>query len=117
MLVAEESSETLAAIQRALASEPVKIFTATTRDAAWELFQPAHPRIVMADYALSGNSGLALMDRCVAADPGVDFVLLADSAHSEVALEAIRRGAYDCLYKPLDIGKLRDCVRTLVGQA
>jgi DNA-binding NtrC family response regulator len=117
IVVADESSEVLSSVSEALASESVTIFPASSFDEAWEQFQYVHPRIVIADYALSDRSAMALMDRCLAADPGVDFVLLADSQNSGVALEAIRRGAYDCVYKPLDPTKLRVVVHTLKEQA
>jgi DNA-binding NtrC family response regulator len=117
MLVLDDSSDTTAAISEALAAESVQLFTATTREAAWELFQRVRPRIVLASVDFSGDSSLELMDRFLAADPGVDFVLIADPGRSEIAMDAIRRGASDCLYKPVDLAKLRLSVHTLVDQA
>jgi DNA-binding NtrC family response regulator len=117
MLVVSESPDTLQGVSEAMSSESVQVSTAATADSAWEQFQRLRPRIILADFVLTGSSGLALLDRVLAADPGVDFVLIAEPDPPEVALDAIRRGAYDCLYKPLDIAKLRLRIHTLVVQA
>jgi DNA-binding NtrC family response regulator len=117
MLVVSESPDTLQGVSEALGPESVQIVTAATADSAWEQFQRLRPRIILADFALSETNGLELMDRVLAVDPGVDFVLIAEPDPPEVALDAIRRGAYDCLYKPLDIARLRLRIHTLVAQA
>ena len=117
ILILHESLDSLVTLSETLASESVQIATATTASAAWDEFQRLRPRIVLADFTLPGSNGLELMDRFLAADPGIDFVLMAEPDPPEVALDAIRRGAYDCLYKPIDLAKLRLCVHTLVAQA
>jgi DNA-binding NtrC family response regulator len=117
ILVADSSNETLALIGEALTIESVQVHGASSLDSAWELFQQLRPRILLADSALPGGGGLDLMDRCLAADPGIDFVILSEGCQSEVALDAIRRGAYDCLTKPLDLPRLRLIVHALLEQA
>jgi DNA-binding NtrC family response regulator len=117
LLVVDESPATVAAISQALSAEPIQVFSASTPDTAWQQFQQIRPRIVLADAVFTRASGLELMDRFLAADPGVDFVVMTEGGPSEIALDSIRRGAYDCLPKPIDIAKLRLCVRTLIDQA
>ena len=117
MLVVDESPETLEMVSQALASESVEITSAADANAGWEQFERVRPRIVLAGFEMSGLNGLEFMERVLTSDPGVDFVLMAAPDPPEVALDAIRRGAYDCLYKPLDVTKLRFCIHTLVAQA
>jgi DNA-binding NtrC family response regulator len=116
LLVVSESRDAAVAISAALAAEPVQLFTALTQDEAWAEFQRVRPRVVLADLTASPD-GLELMDRFLAADPGIEFVLMVEPGPPEAALDAIRHGAYDCLNKPLDIAKLRLCIHTLVAQA
>jgi len=117
VLVVDEAPDTFQFISEALSSEPLQVVWAPTIGSAIEHFERIHPRIVLADFAMPGMDGLELMDRFLAADPGTDFVLLADRNLDETALDAIRRGATECLYKPLQIDKLQLCVHLLVEQA
>lgn len=117
VLVVDEASDTFQFISEALSSEPLQLFWAPTISSAVEHFERIRPRIVLADFAMPGTDGLELMDRFLAADPGTDFVLMADRNLDETALDAIRRGASECLYKPLEIEKLQLCVHLLVEQA
>ncbi len=117
VLVVDETPETFQIISEALSHESVQLFVVPNVNAALEHFERIHPRIVIADFALQGMDGLQFMDRVLAADPGTDFVLMADSNLDETALDAIRRGASECLSKPLDPLKLRTCIHALVEQA
>ena len=116
-LVVDEAPESLQFISDALASECVQLFLASSAEEALRQFERVKPRIVLADFATHGMNGLELMERVLASDPGTEFVLMAGAEHSETALDAIRHGASNCLYKPLDAAKLRLCVRALVEQA
>jgi len=116
-LVVDEAPESLQFISDALASERVQLFLASSSEEALRQFEREKPRIVLADFATRGMNGLELMDRVLASDPGTEFVLMAGAEHSETALDAIRLGASNCLYKPLDAANLRLCVHALVEQA
>lgn len=117
VLVVDETPGILEWISQALASEPVQLLLAASSDEALRQFEQIRPRIVLADFALRGMNGLELLDQCLASDPATDFVFMADLERAETALDAIRRGASHCLYKPLDPAKLRLCMHSLVEQA
>ncbi len=117
VLVVGEGSDMFRIISEALSSEPVQLFLARDANSAIEQFEVLHPRIVLADFVLTGTDGLQLMDRLLAADPGTDFVLMADRNLDETALDAIRHGASECLFKPLEAAKVLFCVHVLVERA
>ncbi len=62
-------------------------------------------------------NGMELLDRMVAADPGVDVILMTSHYSTDSAVEAIQKGACDYLTKPLDIAKLRNRVSALLADA
>jgi DNA-binding NtrC family response regulator len=117
VLVVEETEEVLSTIEEALASEPLQVFFARDWNFALEQFAQLRPRIVLSALKLGGRSGLELLEHLLAADPGVDFVLLGKWETLETPLEAIRHGAYDCLNLPLEADQLRRCIHNLVEQA
>lgn len=117
MLVVDDSPESLQLVCEALAVEDVHLNLASSAESALEMLQELRPRIVLSDMVLPGISGLDLLDRVLAKDPATDFVLMTAYHSPESAVDAIRRGACDYLPKPLNVGRLRSCVRGLVAEA
>jgi DNA-binding NtrC family response regulator len=117
LLAVDDTPENLDLVRDALAGEDVQIFTAPSAEVALERFLQVRPRIVVSDLVLPGMNGLELLDRVLAKDPGTDFILMTAYYSTESAVDAIRRGAYDYLPKPLDVERLRKCVRDLVQEA
>jgi DNA-binding NtrC family response regulator len=62
-------------------------------------------------------TGIELLERIVAVDPGTDVILLTSHYSPESAVEAIQKGASDYWTKPLDEEKLRSRIATLLGDA
>src|ERR1700692_4197354 len=68
------------------------------------------PDVILLDLRLPDQSGLEVYQgiRRIDARIPVIFVTLAKTA--DVAIEAMKQGAYDYLFKPLDLGELRRVV-------
>ena len=75
-MVVDDAPEHLELIRAALASEDVEILTATTAESALEQFEKTRTRIVLSDLVLPGMSGMDLLDKILARDPGVEFILM-----------------------------------------
>jgi DNA-binding NtrC family response regulator len=117
MLIVDDDSTVLEIICDALAGENVQLFTAPSAEAALEQLARIRPRIILSDLLLPGMSGLELLDRVLANDPGNDFILMSGHYSTESAVDAIRNGACDYLAKPLNMDRLRARVRALVEAA
>lgn len=62
--------------------------------------------VVLLDRHLGSEDGLELLPRVMAAFPDVPVVLVTSDSKTEVAVEAMRRGAFDFLPKPFDEARL-----------
>ena len=82
----------------------------TAADAARD-FLAHRPDAVLCDVRLPDRSGLDLLAEFRAADPKVPVILMTGFGTSETAIEAMRRGAYDYLLKPLDPEQVEELVR------
>jgi len=117
MLVVDNEPETLKLVRDTLAGEKVQLLTVSDAESALEQLLEVRPQIVLCDLRLPGMDGLDLLERVLEGDAGIDFILMADNASAEAAVDAIRKGACDYLSKPLDNARLRSCIRRLVGEA
>ena len=117
MLVVDGEPETPALVRDALAGENIELFSAATAESALEQLAQIHPRIVLSDLLLQGMSGMELLDRVLANDPGTDFILMTGDYSTESAVQAVAKGACDCLPKPLNMERLCDRVRVLIDVA
>ena len=117
LLVVDSSTADIELVRTALAEEDVQIATAPSAESALERLPQLRSRIILSDLRLPGMNGLEFLERVLAKDPGIDFILMTGHYSTESAVDAIRKGATDYLPKPIDEERLRQCVGNLIKQA
>jgi DNA-binding NtrC family response regulator len=81
---------------------------------AIEIIRSRQIDVVVTDLKLDGDvDGLTILEEAKKADDSTEVILITAYGTIDTCKEAIKRGAYDYLLKPIDIGQLR----TLVTQA
>jgi NtrC-family two-component system response regulator AlgB len=63
--------------------------------------------MVLLDMRLNDDSGLDLIPELLQADPSLSIVLMTGFGSVESAVEAMRRGAFDYIHKPIAPAELR----------
>src|ERR1700733_6129996 len=63
-------------------------------------------RAVIADFKMPAMDGLAFLEKVLQYDPGIYIILVTGYYSVDAAIDAIKRGAYDYLAKPLDFNRL-----------
>jgi two-component system response regulator AtoC len=91
-----------------LESRPFNVFGAANSELALEWIAKRRPALVLLDQISHELPGLEMLDRILAIDPGIDVILVASQYSTESAIEAIQRGAYDYLPKPVPVDRLRE---------
>lgn len=69
---------------------------------------------VISDIRMAGMSGIELLGKLKAVDPGIEVIMLTAYETIETARQALRYGACDYLNKPFDIGTMRNAVASAI---
>ncbi|HTW24437.1 MAG TPA: sigma-54 dependent transcriptional regulator [Candidatus Baltobacteraceae bacterium] len=70
-------------------------------------------RVVLTDVQMPGMDGLTFLEKVLQFDPGAYVILMTGFYSVDSAIEAIRRGAYDYLCKPVDFSRLEKALDDL----
>ncbi len=118
ILVVDDEPRILESLVRLLEQEGCDVFPARDGAAAEALLAAEAPfDLVLLDVALPGEDGLTLLRRWTAAHPDLTIVMMSGHGTIEMAVEALRMGAYDFLEKPLSSDKVLVTVRNAGRQA
>ena len=63
-------------------------------------------RAVLADFKMPEMDGLSFLEKALQCDPGMYVILVTGHYSVDSAIDAVKRGAYDYLCKPLDYSRL-----------
>jgi DNA-binding NtrC family response regulator len=117
LLVIDDDPSAIELVSHVLESERFRVHGTTSAAAALELIARLRPPIVLLDLVLPGITGMELLDQILAIDSGIDVILLTAHYSTDSAVEAIQRGAYDYLTKPLPIERLRQKLAKWVAES
>ena len=114
ILVVDDERDHADGIAEALEKPSTKAITVYSGKDALEIVRNQQVDIVVTDLKLGGDiDGLGILEEVTRHNPATAVILITAYATIDTCKEAIRRGAYDYLVKPIDIDQLR----TLVVQA
>jgi two-component system, LuxR family, response regulator FixJ len=72
------------------------------------------PQCVVADIRLPGMSGIELQDELTERDPSVPIILITGHGDVTMAVQAIKRGAFDFVEKPFDDQRLLESIKQAI---
>ena len=116
LLVVDDEPNVLFSMEEGLKSDELEIITARTAREGIERVRRERPDAVILDVRLPDMSGLQAFDRIRQVDPRLPVVVITAFAATETAIEAMKRGAFEYLLKPVDLRQLRDVVARAIEQ-
>ncbi|GCE20595.1 hybrid sensor histidine kinase/response regulator [Dictyobacter kobayashii] len=118
ILIVDDDSALLQALPQALylRMPGVKVDTADTAMEALELIKANDYDAIVSDIKMPGMDGLALLSKIQATRPDTPTLLITGHGDHNLAIQALRGGAYDFIQKPIDreyfIAALRRATQT-----
>jgi len=111
VLVVDDEEWMRDACGQILQPEGFEVITASDGPTGLELARRHSPDLVLADLKMPGMDGLAYLEAVKAFAPDVVGIVITGYATLEIAVEAMKAGAFDFLAKPFKPAELRAVVR------
>lgn len=84
----------------------IRILTTSDSVEAHEIYLEEKPNVVFCDYVMPKMNGIELMQKILEHNPQVAVVIFTGEGTVNNAVEAMKKGAYDYITKPMDIAKM-----------
>jgi DNA-binding NtrC family response regulator len=110
ILIVDDEKHTREGLYLAL-EDTYDVYLAANADEAFNLFSTERFDIVLTDLRMTGASGMKVIDQAIALSPAPIVIMMTAYGNVETAVEAMKRGAYDFLTKPVSIEKLELLIR------
>lgn len=107
ILVVDDEIDMCRMLQRML--ERVSTYSVITANDGFEaikIISEWHPDVVITDVKMAGMDGLSLLRNIIKNEPFISVIVITGFATVEMAVEAVKLGAYDFIEKPFDNTKL-----------
>jgi len=114
ILLIEDDVGISAGLVKELQAEGYQITTAVRGDEGLAWAQANACDVVLTDLKMPGLSGLELIERLHAAKAKLPIIMMTAFGTAETAIEATKRGAYDYLLKPFEMGELLELLAKAV---
>jgi two-component system NtrC family response regulator len=112
LLIVDDEPNIRSGLARGLAKEADRIELAGSVSEALDKFSQLRFQLVIADVRLPGDrDGLELISEVLRRDPQTSTIVITAHGTVETAVDAMRRGAFDFIAKPLDLNLIRQQVQ------
>jgi DNA-binding NtrC family response regulator len=115
ILIVDDEAAARYGMRRALEKEGYRIHEADTVSKANELLRSEPISVVLLDVRLATESGLDYLPSVVSNANAPSVIIITAHGSERIAVEAIKKGAFDYLAKPFDVEELRIQVRNAVA--
>jgi len=107
LLVVDDEEDMLRLLTRSLAPDlDCEVDTASNAYRALEILEASPFDVVLADIRMPGMDGMEFLAKLTSEYPGLTVVLMTAYGSIDLAVKAIKEGAYDFIAKPFELDKL-----------
>jgi len=116
ILIVDDDSDVRDLCSDSLSQEDYSVTTSSSGEDAWELAQKNHFDLVLSDIRMPGMDGLELFENLRTIDPNQSIIMFSGFGDVDAAVEAMKRGAFDYLSKPLILDELKITIKMALQQ-
>ncbi|MDA7790461.1 sigma-54 dependent transcriptional regulator [Opitutales bacterium] len=105
LLIVDDEPHTREGLELALEDE-FEVFTATSAKEAVNALDEEEFQVILTDLRMPGDSGMSVIDHAIRHSSNPLCIMMTAYGEVEVAVEAMKRGAFDFLPKPINLEQL-----------
>lgn len=116
ILVVDDERSIRNTLQEILAYEKYEVILAEDGFEALEKMEQGPYDVILCDVKMPKMDGIELLEKLKEKDPDVTVVMISGHGTIDTAVEAIKKGAYDFIAKPLDLNRLLITIRNAMDK-
>ncbi len=116
ILVIDDEKPIREALRNILTQENYKIDVAENGKDGLAMIQQNTYDAILCDIKMPEMDGMALLDKATEIAPETPFILITGHGNTDLAVEAVKKGAYDFINKPPDLNRLLITLRNAVDK-
>lgn len=117
ILVVDDERAIRNTLKDILEYEKYQVELAENASKALELIKTNEFDIILCDIKMPDMDGLELLPHLISAHPDIPVVMISGHGNIDTAVEAIKKGAYDFIEKPLDLNRLLITIRNAMDKS
>jgi len=110
LLIIDDEPSIQHAFRRVLRDPEIAVITGGTAAEGLQLVQDSRPDAIVLDVHLPDARGLDTFDKIQQLDARIPVILITGHGTTDLAIEAMKRGAFEYLLKPLELPQLRQLI-------
>ena len=114
ILFVDDEINYLVVLEALLSAEGYEIVTARDAKMAVSIFREADLDLVITDMKMPGMSGMELLEECKRINPEIPVIMMTAFGSIKMAVEAMKKHAYDFIPKPFENEQLKLTVRKAI---
>ena len=110
LLIVDDEQHTREGLELAL-EDNFEVFLASNPDEAFNVMESESLEVVLTDLRMGHQSGMTVIDRAISLSSNPICIMMTAYGEVDIAVEAMKRGAFDFLSKPVNLEKLELLIR------
>jgi DNA-binding NtrC family response regulator len=110
LLLIDDEADVQYSFRRIFDAPDLELHTASSGEEGLRRIAELRPDLVITDIRMAGINGLETLRRIRQLDPRLPVILMTAYGTTQMAIEAMKLGAFDYLLKPFDVPKLKQLV-------
>lgn len=116
ILVVDDERSIRSTLKEILEYEKFKVLEAEEGSQALKMLEENAINVVLCDIKMPKMDGIEVLEKAQILKPDVPFVMISGHGTIETAVEALRKGAFDFIEKPVDLNRLLVAVRNAMDR-
>ena len=109
ILVVDDEAQIRKLLKRFLEAKDYDVITASSGKEALEKIKEK-PTIVLLDVMMPDMNGLQVLSKIKESAPSIEVIMITGLAEQDIAIESLKKGAFDYITKPIDLNHLENVI-------